>query len=114
MYSMSNSPGAAISSAFQALRAPAPFVSFHPTEERFALLGHPGVASEGPGEHRWARLAEAREPSDPAGAMGVYLRLVESTLTKADKRAYWSLHATSRTLDARRAPPSCPRSSTTT
>jgi hypothetical protein len=41
-----------------------------------------------PGEHRWARLAEAREPTDPAAAMGVYLRLVESTLTKADKRAY--------------------------
>ena len=41
-----------------------------------------------PGEHRWALLAEAREPSDPAGAMGVYLRLVESTLTTADKGAY--------------------------
>ena len=41
-----------------------------------------------PGEHRWARLAEAREPTDPAAAMGVYLRLVESTLTTADKRAY--------------------------
>lgn len=41
-----------------------------------------------PGEHRWARLAEAREPTDPAAAMGVYLRLVESALTKADKRAY--------------------------
>ncbi len=31
---------------------------------------------------------EAREPSDPAGAMGVYLRLVESTLRTADRRAY--------------------------
>jgi len=54
-----------------------------------------------PGEHRWARLAEAREPSDPASAMGVYLRLVESTLTKADKRAYRV--ATTDLKNARRA-----------
>ena len=54
-----------------------------------------------PGEHRWARVAEAREPSDPAGAMGVYLRLVESTLTKADKRAYRV--ATTDLKNARRA-----------
>ncbi len=39
-------------------------------------------------DHRLARLAEAREPTDPAGALGVYLRLVESTLEKADKRNY--------------------------
>lgn len=38
--------------------------------------------------HRWARLAEAREPTDPAGALGVYLRLVGSTLERADKRNY--------------------------
>jgi hypothetical protein len=54
-----------------------------------------------PGEHRWARLAEAREPTDPAAAMGVYLRLVESTLTKADKRAYRT--ATADLKRARRA-----------
>lgn len=40
------------------------------------------------GDCRLERLAEAREPSDPAGAMGVYLRLVESTLRTADRRAY--------------------------
>ena len=54
-----------------------------------------------PGEHRWARLAEAREPTDPAAAMGVYLRLVESTLTKTDKRAYRT--ATNDLKRARRA-----------
>lgn len=54
-----------------------------------------------PGEHRWARLAEAREPTDPAAAMGVYLRLVESTLTTADKRAYRT--ATADLKRARRA-----------
>lgn len=40
------------------------------------------------GDHRLARLAEAREPSNPAGAMGVYLRLVESALRKANRTAY--------------------------
>jgi hypothetical protein len=40
------------------------------------------------GDHRWERLAEAREPSDPAAATIVYLRLVESTLGTADRRAY--------------------------
>ncbi|MGK2887602.1 MAG: hypothetical protein ACSLE8_22970, partial [Rhodococcus sp. (in: high G+C Gram-positive bacteria)] len=54
-----------------------------------------------PGEHRWARLAEAREPTDPAAAMSVYLRLVESTLTTADKRAYRT--ATADLKRARRA-----------
>lgn len=54
-----------------------------------------------PGDHRWARLAEAREPSDPAGAMGVYLRLIESTLATADKRAYRT--ATRDLKNARRA-----------
>jgi uncharacterized Zn finger protein len=40
------------------------------------------------GDQRWGRLAEAREPTDPAGALGVYVRLVESTLERADKRNY--------------------------
>jgi len=40
------------------------------------------------GDHRWERLAEAREPSDPAAAMSVYLRLIESTLGTADRRDY--------------------------
>lgn len=42
------------------------------------------------GDHRWSRLAEAREPSDPAAAVGVYLRLIESTLRTADRKAYGS------------------------
>jgi hypothetical protein len=40
------------------------------------------------GPRRLAELAEAREPTDPAGAMGAYLRLVESTLQTADRKAY--------------------------
>ena len=40
------------------------------------------------GWRRLAQLAEAREPADPAGAMGVYLRLVETTLQTADRKAY--------------------------
>ena len=52
-------------------------------------------------DQRWARLAEAREPSDPAGALGAYLRLVESTLRTADKRAYRA--ATNQLKRARRA-----------
>ena len=39
-------------------------------------------------DQRWGRLAAAREATDPAGALGVYLRLVESTLERADKRNY--------------------------
>lgn len=42
------------------------------------------------GDDRWARLAEAREPSDPAAALGVYLRLIDSTLQTADRRNYRS------------------------
>ena len=41
-------------------------------------------------DHRWARLAEAREPSDPAAAMSIYLRLAESTLSTAERSAYRS------------------------
>ena len=40
------------------------------------------------GDHRWEPLAEAREPSDPAAAMSVYSRLIESTLGTAGRRAY--------------------------
>jgi len=60
-----------------------------------------GESEWDPGEHRWARLAEARKPRDPAAALGVYLRLVESTLTTADERAYRT--ATSNLKNARRA-----------
>ena len=42
------------------------------------------------GDDRWARLAEAREPNEPAAALGVYLRLIDSTLQTADRRAYRS------------------------
>ena len=41
-----------------------------------------------PGEQRWRRLAEAREPTDPAGALGIYLRLTDAALLQADRRAY--------------------------
>lgn len=44
--------------------------------------------ASGMDDQRWGRLAEAREPTDPADALGVYLRLVESTLERADKRNY--------------------------
>lgn len=37
---------------------------------------------------QWLHLAEAREPTAPADAMAVYLRLADGALTKADKRAY--------------------------
>lgn len=45
------------------------------------------------GEHelhssQWLRLAEAREPTVPADAMAVYLRLADVALVQADKRAY--------------------------
>jgi len=42
------------------------------------------------GDQRWAQLAEAREATEPAAALGVYLRLIESTLQTADRRAYRS------------------------
>lgn len=40
------------------------------------------------GAERWERLAEAREKTHPADAMNLYLGLVETTLEKADSRAY--------------------------
>jgi len=40
------------------------------------------------GDHRWARLAEEREATHPAAALNVYLRLIDSTLEKADRRNY--------------------------
>ncbi len=52
-----------------------------------------------PGGHRWWRLAEAREPTDPAAAMAVYLRVVDETLQTADRRAY---RAAVRQLEAAR------------
>jgi uncharacterized Zn finger protein len=42
------------------------------------------------GDQRWSQLAEAREVTEPAAALGVYLRLIESTLQTADRRAYRS------------------------
>ena len=42
------------------------------------------------GDQRWARLAEARETTEPAAALGIYLRLIDSTLQTADRRAYRS------------------------
>jgi hypothetical protein len=37
---------------------------------------------------QWLRLAEAREPTAPGDAMGVYLRLADEVLVRADKRSY--------------------------
>jgi len=42
------------------------------------------------GDARWARLAGARESTDPAAALDVYLRLIGSTLRTANRRAYRS------------------------
>lgn len=41
-----------------------------------------------PDVRQWKSLAEAREPTDPAGAFGVYLRLADTVLVDANKRAY--------------------------
>lgn len=49
------------------------------------------VATSGewdPGERRWQRLAEVREPIDPAAAMAVYLRLTDAALITANRGAY--------------------------
>ncbi len=40
------------------------------------------------GEHRWLRLAEAREPSQPADGLEVYLRLAEAALETTGRAAY--------------------------
>jgi hypothetical protein len=40
------------------------------------------------GEHRWMRLAEAREPSGPADALAVYLRLADAALETTGRAAY--------------------------
>ncbi len=40
------------------------------------------------GEKRWQRLAEAREGSDPAGALRVYLRLADTALVNAGRASY--------------------------
>ncbi len=37
---------------------------------------------------QWARLADAREPDDPAAALDVYLRLADGALVEANKNAY--------------------------
>ncbi|HET9074862.1 MAG TPA: hypothetical protein VFN48_09800 [Solirubrobacteraceae bacterium] len=41
-------------------------------------------------DRTWVRLAEAREPAAPEEAVGVYWRLIHSTLQTADRRAYAS------------------------
>ena len=41
-----------------------------------------------PDPRRWKRLAEAREATDPAGALGVYLRLTDTVLVDANKGVY--------------------------
>ncbi len=44
--------------------------------------------TEAIGDRRWARLAEEREATEPAAALNVYLRLIDSTLQRADRRNY--------------------------
>ncbi|MHB8438213.1 MAG: hypothetical protein ACYDD4_03515 [Acidimicrobiales bacterium] len=41
-----------------------------------------------PGDHRWMRLAEAREPSHPGDAFEVYLRMVDRELETTGRAAY--------------------------
>ena len=41
-----------------------------------------------PGQRRWIRLAEAREPSHPGDAMDVYLRLADRELETTGRAAY--------------------------
>lgn len=48
-------------------------------------LDNPGFD---PGEHRWMRLAEAREPSAPGDSFEVYLRLADGELETTGKAAY--------------------------
>lgn len=48
-------------------------------------LDNPGFD---PGEHRWMRLAEAREPSAPGDSFEVYLRLADVELETTGKAAY--------------------------
>jgi hypothetical protein len=52
-------------------------------------------------DSQWFRLAEAREPTHPADALGVYLRVADVALLDANKRAY--RQATSLLKTARRA-----------
>lgn len=40
------------------------------------------------GSSQWLRLAEAREPTEPADSLAVYLRLVDLALLDANKGAY--------------------------
>jgi hypothetical protein len=42
---------------------------------------------------RWIRLAEAREPTHPADALTVYLRMADLVLERADRSAYESARA---------------------
>lgn len=41
-----------------------------------------------PDGSQWKRLAEAREPTDPSGALDVYLRLADDALVVTGKGAY--------------------------
>jgi hypothetical protein len=41
-----------------------------------------------PGQHRWMRLAEAREATEPSDALDVYLRLVDVELETTGRAAY--------------------------
>jgi hypothetical protein len=66
------------------------------------------------GDQRWARLAEAREATEPAVALGVYLRLIDSTLQTADRRAYRSAAKQLKERRRQLQQPGCPKSSMST
>ncbi len=55
------------------------------TDEAWAAATEEGWE---PDPRQWKRLAEAREATDPAGALGVYLHLTDVVLVDANKGAY--------------------------
>ncbi len=48
---------------------------------------------------QWERLADAREPDDPAAALDVYLQLADGALVEANKNAYRTAVSTCRQRD---------------
>lgn len=60
------------------------------SEDEFAWQIATDTAGADLGEHAWLRLAEARQKTNPADALPVYWRLIDSALETADRRAYAS------------------------
>lgn len=59
-------------------------------EDDLAWQAATAIEASDLGDRAWLRLAEARQKTDPAGALAVYWRLVDSSLETADRRAYAS------------------------